>query len=66
MIAPPNTLDTRSRRLRFPEEREVVLIDTEAHKAIDVFYVTSGGGKLTAELQAKLGEDLRAVCQPKS
>ena len=26
---------------------EVVLIDTEAHRAIDVFYVTKGGRKLT-------------------
>jgi [protein-PII] uridylyltransferase len=30
---------------------EVVLIDTQAHKAIDVFYVTSEGAKLTAEKQ---------------
>ncbi len=43
---------------------EVVLIDTEAHKAIDVFYVTSQGGKLTAEQQAALGEDLRRACMP--
>ena len=28
---------------------EVVLIDTEAHKAIDVFYITSGGKKMEAE-----------------
>ena len=28
---------------------EVVLIDTQAHRAIDVFYVTVGGRKLTAE-----------------
>ena len=35
---------------------EVVLIDTEAHKAIDVFYVTSGGAKLTAEKQAAIRE----------
>jgi [protein-PII] uridylyltransferase len=41
---------------------EVVLIDTEAHKAIDVFYVTSGGAKLSAEMQAALGDALRAVC----
>jgi hypothetical protein len=33
---------------------EVVLIDTQAHKAIDVFYVTAGGGKLTAEKQAAI------------
>jgi [protein-PII] uridylyltransferase len=30
---------------------EVVLIDTQAHKAIDVFYVTANGGKLNAEKQ---------------
>jgi [protein-PII] uridylyltransferase len=33
---------------------EVVLIDTQAHKAIDVFYVTADGGKLTAEKQASI------------
>lgn len=31
---------------------EVVLINTEAHKAVDVFYVTSAGAKLTAEMRA--------------
>jgi [protein-PII] uridylyltransferase len=31
---------------------EVVLIDTQAHKAIDVFYVTANGKKLTPESQA--------------
>ncbi len=38
---------------------EVVLIDTEGHKAIDVFYVTAGGKKLDAERQHALGEALR-------
>jgi [protein-PII] uridylyltransferase len=33
---------------------EVVLIDTQAHKAIDVFYVTAAGAKLTAEKQAAI------------
>ncbi len=33
---------------------EVVLIDTEAHKALDVFYVTAGGGKLDDALEARL------------
>jgi [protein-PII] uridylyltransferase len=42
---------------------EVVLIDTEAHKAIDVFYVTSDGGKVPAETQKALEQDLRAACQ---
>ena len=42
---------------------EVVLIDTEAHKAIDVFYVTSEGGKLGAAVQQQLEEELRAACQ---
>ncbi|MGO9229760.1 MAG: [protein-PII] uridylyltransferase [Bryobacteraceae bacterium] len=43
---------------------EVVLIDTEAHKAIDVFYVTSLGSKLNAAQQAILGEKLRRACAP--
>jgi [protein-PII] uridylyltransferase len=38
---------------------EVVLIDTEAHKAIDVFYVSAEGKKLTPEAQAALAEALR-------
>jgi [protein-PII] uridylyltransferase len=37
---------------------EVVLIDTEAHKAIDVFYVTSAGAKLDSEHQGRLRERL--------
>lgn len=41
---------------------EVVLIDTEAYKAIDVFYVTTGGGKLPAGTQQALERDLRAAC----
>jgi [protein-PII] uridylyltransferase len=41
---------------------EVVLIDTEAHKAIDVLYVTWAGKKLTAEQQATLRERLLAAC----
>jgi len=32
----------------------VVLIDTQAHKAIDVFYVTADGGKLNAGKQAAI------------
>ena len=40
---------------------EVVLIDTQAHKAIDVFYVTAGGEKLAAEKQELLAEALRAA-----
>jgi len=43
---------------------EVVLIDTQAHKAIDVFYVTSAGKKLTEVCQKTLGEALRRACQP--
>jgi [protein-PII] uridylyltransferase len=38
---------------------EVVLIDTQAHKAIDVFYVTAGGKKLGPEKQQVLAEALR-------
>jgi len=41
---------------------EVVLIDTQAHRAIDVFYVTVGGKKLAVEKQASMGEALRQAC----
>jgi [protein-PII] uridylyltransferase len=41
---------------------DVVLIDTEGHKAIDVFYVASDGGKLTPVLEELLGKRLLAVC----
>ena len=44
---------------------EVVLIDTQAHKAIDVFYVTSDGAKLTEDKHQRLGEALTAICQPR-
>ena len=40
---------------------DVVLIDTEAHKAIDVFYVTAGSRKLDAEKQAELRQALLGV-----
>jgi len=40
---------------------EVVLVDTEAHKAMDVFYVTAHGRKLTADLQARLRGELQQV-----
>jgi len=40
---------------------EVVLIDTQAHKAIDVFYITAEGVKLSTERQAGLAETIRAA-----
>jgi [protein-PII] uridylyltransferase len=42
---------------------EVVLIDTQAHKAIDVFYVTAEGRKLSPERQQDLEAALRAACK---
>ena len=42
---------------------EVVLIDTEAHKAMDVFYVTYGGGKLPSEMEGSLKDALLGVCR---
>ncbi|MGH9672329.1 MAG: HD domain-containing protein, partial [Bryobacteraceae bacterium] len=41
---------------------DVVLVDTEAHKALDVFYVTSGGGKLNPATQEGLRESLMRAC----
>ena len=40
---------------------EVALIDTEGQKAIDVFYLTSQGQKLTAQKQVLLREVLQAT-----
>jgi [protein-PII] uridylyltransferase len=40
---------------------EVILIDTEAHKALDVFYVTSGGKKLSPEVESMLRQNLLAA-----
>jgi hypothetical protein len=42
--------------LRNANNIEIVLIDTEAHKAVDVFYVTRGGAKLDEAMQ----DDLRS------
>jgi len=41
---------------------EVVLIDTEAHKAIDVFYVTAAGRKPESAQLEKLRDALRRAC----
>jgi [protein-PII] uridylyltransferase len=43
---------------------EVVLIDTQAHKAIDVFYVTKGGKKLETDQKQPLEAALRRACDP--
>ena len=37
---------------------EVVLLDTEAHRALDVFYVTADGGKLSEERMEHLKAEL--------
>jgi [protein-PII] uridylyltransferase len=41
---------------------EVVLIDTEAHKAVDVFYVTADGRKVDETLAARLKSELLSAC----
>ncbi|MBI4893106.1 MAG: HD domain-containing protein [Acidobacteria bacterium] len=43
---------------------EVVLVDTEAHKALDVFHVTQDGRKLSEEEAEKLRLALLAACRP--
>ncbi len=42
---------------------EVVLIDTEAHKALDVFYITLDGRKLDSETQSALRGQLLRVAE---
>jgi [protein-PII] uridylyltransferase len=42
---------------------EVVLIDTEAHKALDVFYVTWQGAKIPDEMTGSLKTSLIQACQ---
>jgi [protein-PII] uridylyltransferase len=41
---------------------DVVLIDTEGRKAIDVFYVCTNGGKLTHSIQNELERTLLTIC----
>ena len=41
---------------------DVVLIDTQGHKAIDVFYVAQNGAKLTPDAQQTLSDRLLEVC----
>jgi [protein-PII] uridylyltransferase len=43
---------------------ELVMIDTEAHKALDVFYVTRNGEKLDSETQDRLRAELERVAMP--
>jgi hypothetical protein len=38
--------------------------DTEAHKALDVFYITKAGGKLDEAEKRHLPDDLKRVAMP--
>ena len=42
---------------------DLVLISTEGAKAIDVFHITAGGAKLTADAGAALTGDLQAMLE---
>ncbi|HUQ93736.1 MAG TPA: ACT domain-containing protein [Bryobacteraceae bacterium] len=42
---------------------ELVLVDTEAHKAMDVFYVSTQGKKLVDTAMPKLQESLEQACR---
>ena len=42
---------------------DVVLIDTEGHKAIDVFYVATNGSKLASNKLEQLSHTLLSVCK---
>jgi [protein-PII] uridylyltransferase len=42
---------------------EVALLDTQAHQALDIFYVTRQGAKLDPAAAAALREALLAVCR---
>jgi [protein-PII] uridylyltransferase len=41
---------------------DVVLIDTEGHKAIDVFYVATNGKKISSNLRDSLSNTLLNLC----
>jgi [protein-PII] uridylyltransferase len=43
---------------------ELLMIDTEAHKALDVFYLTRNGAKLDEAAQRRLEEELSRVAMP--
>jgi [protein-PII] uridylyltransferase len=45
---------------------DLVLISTEGQKAIDVFHITRGGGKLTEDAEASLKADLLRMLQPET